>query len=175
MNTPSIYDLYEFYLEPKDLRDKAHVVKVESVRVDNVINPRARKPEKKIILKFENRRKSMILNKTQAGDVSEIAKTDDYTKWKGVELVLVSGRASNGRDTIVVTTRELSGDADLAFSGPAGWCNALGTTAVDIAADAWKCGQAEAYARIKRALDEEALSQSLPLGEFKEWVASCTR
>lgn len=114
----SIYDLYEFYLEPRDLKEKAHVVVVESVRVDSVINPRARKPEKKIVLRFVNRRKSMILNKTQAGALAEITGTDEYMTWKGAEVVLVEDRAVNGRPTIKITTREESGDIDLMFQAP---------------------------------------------------------
>jgi hypothetical protein len=113
---PSIYDLYEYYLDPADLKEKAHLVQVQSAKVEKMFNPRTRKPEDKIVLRFVNRRKAMILNKTQAGALMTISGTDDYTKWKGVEVVLVADRASNGRDTIRVCTREDSGDADLAFA-----------------------------------------------------------
>lgn len=184
---PSIYDIYEFHLEPKDLKDKAHLVKVESAKKDSIFVPRVNKREEKVVLRFVNRRKNMLLNKTQAGAMNDIAGTDDYTKWVGVEVVLVAGRASNGKDTIVITTREESGDFDLMYPPPtekeklaintplpAGWWSALGTQAVDYATGVWKCGQAEAYARIKREVDGEAVSRHLPEAEFKEWVASCT-
>lgn len=115
---PSIYDLYEFYLEARDLKEKAHVVQVQSVRAEDVFVQRARKMEKKIIVRFVNRKKAMILNKTQAGQMAEITGLDDYTKWVGAEVVLTAGRAGNGKDTIVICTREESGDVDLAFPEP---------------------------------------------------------
>ena len=112
---PSIYDLYEFYLEARDLKDKAHVVVIASARAENMPNPRTHAPEKKIVVKFQKARKSMILNKTQAGALAEICGTDDYTKWAGSEVVLVAGTASNGKQTIVVTDRANSGDIDLMY------------------------------------------------------------
>jgi len=99
----------------------------------------------------------------------------------------VSGRAGNGRDTIVVTTRENSGDIDLMYPPPVekkiesqpvnipvGWLFALSDEAVDYAAKEWKCGKPEAWQRINAAVNAEGLSQSLPLSEFKEWVTTCT-
>lgn len=197
MMNGSIYDLYEFYLEPRDLKEKAHVVTVESVRVDNVINPRARKPEKKIVLRFVNRRKSMILNKTQAGAMAEITGTDEYMKWKGAEVVLVEDRAVNGRATIKITTREESGDIDLMYPAdapagavvpavtaarnvptskripvPVGWWDALEVDgpAVKYAAAAWGVGETEAWGRINRAIEDEAISDANPPEQFKAWV-----
>jgi len=116
---PSIYDLYEFYLEARDLKEKAHLVQVQSSRAESTYVQRAGKTEKKIFLRFVNRKKTMILNKTQAGTMAEITGMDDYTKWVGAEVVLTAGRAQNGKDTIVICTREESGDADLAF--PQSW------------------------------------------------------
>ncbi len=112
---PSIYDLYEFYLEPSDLKDKAHLVQVESAKVEEMFNPRSPKKDRKVVLRFVRRRKAMILNKTQAVQMMEICETDDFTKWFGEEVVLVADRARNGKDTIKICTREDSGDADLAF------------------------------------------------------------
>lgn len=181
--TTSIYDLYEFYLEPRDLKDKAHVVTVESVKVDNVINPRAHKPERKIVLRFVSRRKSMILNKTQAGAMMEITGTDDYNKWKGAEVVLVSGRAGNGKDTIVVTTRENSGDVELMYPPakeaakitpgvniPKEWLDARCDEALTMAAKAWRVEKDRAFERIDQAVKADELSAFLPVEEFREYV-----
>lgn len=116
---PSVYDFYEFYLEPGDLKDKAHLVQVASARPETMFIPRINKKETKITLRFVNRRKGMILNKTQAGAMMNITGTDDYIKWAGHEVVLVADRASNGKDTIRVCTRSDSGDIDLMY--PAAW------------------------------------------------------
>jgi hypothetical protein len=116
---PSVHDLYEFFLEPADLKEKAHLVQIQSAKPDNTFNPRSNKPEKKLVLRFVNRRKAMILNKTQAAAMLNITGTDDYTKWIGIEVVLVADRATNGRDTIRICTREDSGDLDLHM--PSSW------------------------------------------------------
>ena len=183
----SVYDLYEFYLDAHDLKDKAHVVTVESVKVDSVINPRAHKPEKKIVLRFVNRRKSMILNKTQAGAMEEITGQDNYTKWVGTEIVLVAGKASNGKDTIVITTRENSGDVDLMYPAkepaakveakpapavniPKEWLDARCDEALAMAAKVWRVEKDEAFKRIDQAVKADELSAFLPKDEFKEYV-----
>ena len=178
----SVYDLYEFYLEARDLKEKAHLVKVVSVRVDSVINPRAHKPEKKIVMRFENRRKSMILNKTQAGAMMEITGVDDYTKWLGFEVVLTAGRAGNGKDTIIITDRANSGDLDLMYppknpketpipgTGHAPFWEARSEQAVNFAAQRWGIPQAETWKRLDDAIKAEYLSDMLPEKEFKEYV-----
>ena len=181
---PSIYDIYEFYLEPRDLKDKAHVVIVQSVRLEkNFPNPRTHRPEQKIVVRFENRRKSMILNKTQAGALGEISGTDDYTKWIGTEVVLVAGTASNGKNTIVITDRANSGDIDLMYPPstsksvddrpsniPKDWWNARSDDAVKYAAEKWGMNVALAWAKIDSAIRAEALSVFLPVQEFKDYV-----
>jgi hypothetical protein len=190
---PSIYDIYEFYLEVKDLKDKAHVVKVQSAKREDMPNPRTHKKEGKIVVRFEKARKSMILNKTQAGAIAEIAGTDDYTKWVGTEVVLVAGVASNGKDTIVVTDRANSGDIDLMYPKeepkpavtipvitppssarpsiiPKDWWDAQSDEAVKYAAEKWGIDQAVAWLKIDAAVKAEALSWYLPEHEFKEYV-----
>jgi hypothetical protein len=111
----SAYDYYEFYLEAKDLKGLAHVVKISEVRIEEFYNARTRKNDKKIVLKFENRRKSLILNKTQAGAVMDIADTDNEAKWRGVEIVLTGGRAINGKDTVIITSKANSNSIDLMY------------------------------------------------------------
>ncbi len=180
---PSIYDIYEFYLEPRDLKDKAHVVTVQSVRLEKGFpNPRTHKPEQKLIVRFENRRKSMILNKTQAGALGEISGTDDYTKWVGTEVVLVAGTASNGKNTITITDRANSGDIDLMYppdppkatarpvNVPAEFWESRSDQAVAYAAKKWKMNPAIAWAKLNTAVESEVLSAWLPEAEFKSYV-----
>jgi hypothetical protein len=179
---PSIYDIYEFYLEARDLKDKAHVVTIESVKLESVFNPQNSKKDSKICLRFVNRRKAMLLNKTQAGAVEEIAKTDDYTKWKGVEVVLVSGRAKNGKQTIIITDRANSGDVDLMYPPPspkvekkivpAGFWDVreMGGPAVKLAAARWGVSEAVVWGMLDRAVKDEELGDVLPENEFREYV-----
>lgn len=107
------YDLYTFYLEPRDLQEKAHQVKVERVEVKEVFNSRTKGKENKIILRFAGKKKALALNKTQAGLMIEITGTPVIEKWVGASVVIVPGRAPNGKDTIVITTEAKSGDLDL--------------------------------------------------------------
>jgi len=107
------YDLYEFYLEPRDLQEKAHPVRVEGAKVKEVFNSRAKKNEEKIVLRFAGKKKMFVLNKTQTGQMIEITGTPIIEKWIGASVVIVPGRAPNGKDTIVITTEAKSGDLDL--------------------------------------------------------------
>lgn len=178
----SIYDLYQFYLEPRDLKEKAHLVTIESVRVEEFPNQKTFKKEKKLVLRFVNRRKAMILNKTQAGAVCEITGTDEFMKWKGSEVVLVEDATGNGKKTIRITTREDSGDMDLMFPKqqpvtvtpvvPAGWWNTLEEhgKAVLFAARVWNVSEAEAWGKLSRAVRDEAISAYNPPEQFMEWV-----
>lgn len=107
------YDLYEFYLEPRDLQGKAHQVKVERADVKEVFNSRLKKKEEKIVLRLEGKKKVFPLNKTQVGQMIEITGTPLTEKWAGASMVIVPGQASNGKDTIVITTEAKSGDLEL--------------------------------------------------------------
>lgn len=44
----SIYDLYQFYLEPRDLKEKAHLVTIESVRVEEFLTRRLSKKKRNL-------------------------------------------------------------------------------------------------------------------------------
>jgi len=187
---PTIYDLYEFYLEPSDLGEKAHVVTVESVKVGKYYNQRERRDENKLVMRFRNRRKAMILNKTQAAAMEKLTGRDDYTRWVGAEVVLVEG-THGGKRTISITSREESGDVDIAFPKiakkpanipvesklpvPKGWWVSLSDEAVLYAASVWKCGNAEAWGRINRAIQDEAISDANPPEQFKAWVELCAK
>ena len=194
---PSIYDVYLYYLEPKDLKDKAHVVIVQSAKREDMPNPRTHVKETKIVVRFEKARKAMILNKTQAGAMAEVAGTDDYTKWGGTEVVLVADVASNGKNTIRVTDRANSGDIDLMYpkptpapaTPPAPDLNTVATTsvrpvnvplefwetrsdtAVKYAAEQWHMNEAIVWAKMNTAVESERLSAWLPEAEFKAYVA----
>ncbi len=104
----NVNDLYEFYLEAADLKDQAHVVKIVACTVQEFFVPRANKKEKKLVLRFENRRKSMILNKTQAGELVLISGSSETNDWIGLEVVLTKTK-TNGKDTVKISAHNAAG------------------------------------------------------------------
>jgi hypothetical protein len=106
MNTQpndSIYDLFDFYIEPADLRGQSHTVTIESAERREIYNPRARRNEPRLVVRFVGRKKAMCLNKTQAQAIMEISGTDKFKDWKGLTIILTPATQS-GKDTIAIST-----------------------------------------------------------------------
>jgi hypothetical protein len=95
------YDLYEFFIEPADLKGQAHRVKITAAYVKDSFNPRSHEKEPQIRLRFANKQKVLGLNKTRCGKMIEITGTPDYEKWVGREIVIKPGKQS-GKDTVVI-------------------------------------------------------------------------
>ena len=106
----SAYDVYIFYLDPEDLKGQSHTVKITDCRLEKVFDPLLKTRVPRIVLEFENRKKRMALNKTQAGAMIGITGTDDFSKWVGAEIILTPAPASNGRQTIAITTKAAGKD-----------------------------------------------------------------
>ena len=100
---PSAYDLYTFYLEPEDLRGRSVTATVSAASVEEVFNPRIKRNEKRLVATFAGKKKVLPLNKTQAAAMIDATRTDDYTRWPGVSILLTPGQATNGKDTIIIT------------------------------------------------------------------------
>jgi hypothetical protein len=47
----------------------------------------------------------MVLNKTQCGSLIDIAGTDDFEKWAGIEVIITPAPSRNNRQTIAITTK----------------------------------------------------------------------
>jgi hypothetical protein len=95
------YDLYEFFIEPADLKGQAHRVRITESYVKEAFNPRSHEKEKQIRLRFANKQKILGLNKTRAGKMIEITGTPEYERWVGVEIIIRPGKQS-GKDTVVI-------------------------------------------------------------------------
>lgn len=100
---PSAYDLYSFFLSAEHLRGKSVIVHVESVTVEPVFNPRTKRPDPRLVLRFHGKRLAMCLNKTQTGSMIDITGADDYTRWPGHTVLLTPATAPNGAQTITIT------------------------------------------------------------------------
>lgn len=116
---PSAFDLYNFYLQPEDLRDRTVAITVAHASAEDVFNPRVKRNEKRLVLSFVGKKKRLPLNKTQAAAMIVAAGTDDYARWTGVPVLLTPTTASNGKPTITITPAPASaGDGEI--SEPAG-------------------------------------------------------
>ena len=100
---PSAYDLYTFYLEADHLRGRSAVVYIERAEVEEVFNPRIKRNEPRIVLRFHGKKLALCCNKTQAASMIDLAGTDDYTKWPGNSITLTPSRIDRDRQTITIT------------------------------------------------------------------------
>ena len=98
----SAYDVYDFYLEAETLKGRSVVVHVESVQKKDVFNPRIKRNEPKLVMRFAGKKLAMCLNKTQTGDMIAITGTDDYDLWKG-HTITIAPTVSNGKPTIAIS------------------------------------------------------------------------
>jgi hypothetical protein len=101
---PSINDFFpDRWLHAEHLQGKRPRVAIATVNVETLFNPRTKKNEQKLVVAFHGKELRLILNKTQARSLATICKTDDYSMWKGYEVVLSTGKAPNGADTILIS------------------------------------------------------------------------
>lgn len=71
-------------------------VTIEELRqADGTIEP-------KLVLSFRNATKRMVANVTQSKRLAELLNTEVFAEWVGARVKLASGKASNGKDTIIV-------------------------------------------------------------------------
>lgn len=101
---PSFRDLYPDPWLRADIIGNARLrVAIENVRVEKLFNPTTKKHEDKLVASFHKKEKRLVLNKTQSMALAAICGSDDFTRWKGNEIILSVGKAQNGKDTIVIS------------------------------------------------------------------------
>lgn len=109
------------WLKADDLHGRIVEVTIIAVTLQEFAsNPMNQNSDKiwKAVLDF-GRSKNLILNKTQATAVSEIAGTETLTAWRGTRITLRPAIAKNGKATINITTAsplpEIKADANEIF------------------------------------------------------------
>jgi hypothetical protein len=90
------------YVSAEDLAGRRVEVTVAGAEMVKTFNRRANREEERLALSFHNATKRMLLNKTQAYEVATITGSFETDAWPGQRLVLRTGRAPNGKPTIVV-------------------------------------------------------------------------
>ncbi len=74
------------FLKADDLLNKRIRLTIESVAMEEVGD--GNKP----VIYFQGKDKGLVLNKTNAAMIEEIAKSDEMDNWAGVQIVLYSAR-----------------------------------------------------------------------------------
>lgn len=93
------------WLRAGDLPETGTRVKVATAELENIRRPDGEE-RLAIVLSFTAGgrpcQKRLACNKTQAMAASEVLGTEEFSRWPGHDLLLVPGRASNGKATVVV-------------------------------------------------------------------------
>lgn len=94
----------EKWLKPEHLSGKTWTLTISAVTAEEVADVKDR--QKRNIypaLSFAKASKKLILNKTQALAIQEIAGTEEMERWIGIEVALAPAKAPNGKDTIKIS------------------------------------------------------------------------
>jgi hypothetical protein len=105
---PSIRDIFPdkwlkaSHLILPDGRRPILAVVIRGAQVEKLHNPNTGQKEPRLVVEFDGKDKRLICNKTQAEQIAALAKTEDYTQWRGVKLAIQAGTAPNKKDTILI-------------------------------------------------------------------------
>lgn len=100
----SVQKYYKLYLKPEDLKGKTATVKISKVYEEYHYNLKARADVACLVLEFEGKVRAMILNPTQADDVTRATGEEvDETKWIGQYISISPAKGYSGKTTIKVT------------------------------------------------------------------------
>ena len=70
------------YLKAADLQGRRVTVTIADVKMEDIGG------DHKPVLRFQGKDKGMVLNKTNASLIAEIARSDETDEWSGVKIVL---------------------------------------------------------------------------------------
>jgi hypothetical protein len=93
---PNINDVFPTkFLKAHDLKGKEPVVTIERVEFEPVGRSRDMKP----VIYFAGKEKGIVLNKTNANKITEIAGSAITEEWAGIKVKLYTAEADFGGDT----------------------------------------------------------------------------
>ena len=91
---PSINDIYSGdYLKAADILGKTVPVRINGFSVKEFENNG--KVERKLVLAFEGKGKTLVVNKTNASIISSNIGTDDYSQWVGKTITLTTRKVES--------------------------------------------------------------------------------
>jgi len=97
-------DIYpKEWLTPEDLAGRTVTVEILSVELREFFNSQTRQKALKPVITFKGAKRKLITNKTQSYQIATIVGSDVFAQWPGHKITLSQARASNGKDTIVIS------------------------------------------------------------------------
>jgi hypothetical protein len=84
------------YIKASDLAGRAVAVVIDRVEVEEVGRDKDRKP----ILYFRGKEKGLVLNKTNARKIAEMAGSQDTEDWAGVQIAIFPTTTEFGGETV---------------------------------------------------------------------------
>lgn len=91
---PSYKTAFGSFLKAEDLQGREVRVVIESVQMEELKNDNGK--ERKLVAHFVGKEKGLVLNRTNADSLSEIAGTEDYDEWSGTKVVLFPDKTNFG-------------------------------------------------------------------------------
>jgi hypothetical protein len=95
---PSYKTVFGNYLKHEDLQGRAVRLTVEEARIEEIKGDKG--DEKKLVVRFMGKDKGLVLNRTNADTLADLAGTEDYEQWEGVQLVLYPDKTKFGGKTV---------------------------------------------------------------------------
>lgn len=86
------------FLKFDDLQGKAARLTIEEVRTEEINGDHGK--EKKLVARFVGKDKGLVLNRTNADSIAEIAGSEDTDDWHGVQVVLYPDKTKFGGKTV---------------------------------------------------------------------------
>ena len=97
------------WLKAEDLQGRPVTVTIDRAVVED-IRQRDGTKEPRVVVAFRGKTKRLICNKTQALTLADIAKTEEFTRWSGLTVVLTPGRTQSGQATILIRRPTAQGE-----------------------------------------------------------------
>jgi hypothetical protein len=90
------------WLNAADLQGARVEVVISGCEMRNIRNPQTNREEPRLAVGFQGKVKKLLVNKTQAFVIAEIANSDETDDWAGTRIAMRPDLARNRKLTIVI-------------------------------------------------------------------------
>lgn len=107
------------WISPDDLADRRFELTIIAVTMEEVHDRTTNQKISKMVVTFKEAKKKFITNKTQAFAIAKHLGSTNTDHWIGKKVALRSGKAHNGKPTIVVEKAAVEAPAEQLNHGDA--------------------------------------------------------